>query len=207
MKLKIIISIVLVLALLGCRNPINDHGDDYSSRIVATYHDSSHHELIFFGERYDYIFTVDDDLASLINAKTFLGYHLRRNSMTQNDLDLQIKILASGHPQLVAFMLLDGSKLNQTQVDWILNHGFEAVKKKTPDGNQQYVYNAQQTGMRYFAKGGDTLELLQPPEDGKIVLRGRDYSYTPHPSLETSPVVIEPDNVRYHGKSFTPSPL
>jgi hypothetical protein len=207
MKEKIIISIVLVLALLGCRNPLTDHGEDYSSKIVAIYNDTSHHKLIFFGEEHDYIFSVDDDLASLIGAKAFLGYHLQRNSMVQDDLDLQIKILANGYPQLVAFILLDGSKLDQAQIDWIRNHGFEAVKKKTPDGNQQYAFNAQNMGARYDARGGESFDLLRPPEDGPIVLQGRDFSYTPHPSLEASPVVIEPDGIRYHGEHFTPSPL
>jgi len=207
MKQKIIISVLFVMGLLGCNNPLTDHGADYSSEIIAIYNDVSHHKLIFFGKKYDYIFAADEHLASLVGAKEFLGYKLQRNSMIQDDLDLQIKILASGRPQLVAFILLDGSKLEQTQIDWIRNHGFEAVKKKTSDGNQQYAFNAQTMGTRYAAQGGKTLDLLQPLADGKIVLRGRDFSYTSNPSVDESPVEIAPEAVRYGGEDFIPSPL
>ncbi len=207
MKKKMIVSIVLMLSLLGCRDPFNDHGLDYPSDVVAIYNDATHHRLLFLGKKYDYVFNVGDNLASVIGAKEYLGYRLQRDTMIQDDLNLLVKILSGGHPQLVAFILLDGSKLDQGQIDWMLDHGFEAAKKKTPDGNQQYAFNAQIIGARYAAKGAETLELLQELEDGEIVLRGRDYSYTPNPSVDESPIEITQDGVRYNGEDFIPSPL
>lgn len=48
MKQKMIYSLMFVLTLIGCQNPLTNHGKDYASDIVAIYSDSTHHTLIFW---------------------------------------------------------------------------------------------------------------------------------------------------------------
>ena len=202
-KWMLLVSLVL---LAGCRNPLTDHGEDYASRIYAIYADTPKTILLFFGEKYQYVFPhVDANLAALLERKEDLGYTVGDEYGT-GSLQMQIDILADGDPYLTLFMQFDGGALSETQKGWLLEHGFEKAGKTTVDGAAIYVYNQQLNGERYRT-GRDALDRLESLTEGPLLIYGRDFSYQKNPQIAESPVSIGADEVWYEEKRFTPLPF
>ncbi len=195
---------LLVLVLFaGCRNPLTDYGADYSSRIYAIYADNPKNTLLFFGEKYQYIFPhVDANLATLLEQKDDLGYSIG-NTYSSANLEIKIDILANKSPYLVFFIYFEGDQLSDTQKRWLAQHGFETQKKKSPDVAAIYAFNDQLNGKRY-REDLEKIDMLEPLSETPMLLQGRDFSYQKNPHVTKSPVSIGVDGVRYKEKRFTP---
>ncbi len=198
--------LVGLILLAGCQNPLTDHGEDYASRIHAIYADTPKTTLLFFGEKYQYVFPhVDANLAALLERKEDLGYTVG-DEYESASLQMKIDILADGDPCLTLFMQLDGGALTEAQKDWLLEHGFEKAGKTTVDGAAIYVYNQQLNGKRY-REDRDALGRLETLTEGPLQIHGRDFSYQKNPQIAQSPVSIGADVVWYEEKRFTPLPF
>ena len=198
--------LVGLILLAGCQNPLTDHGEDYASRIHAIYADTPKTTLLFFGEKYQYVFPhVDANLAALLERKEDLGYTVG-DEYESASLQMQIDILADGDPYLTLFMQLDGGALTEAQKGWLLGHDFEKVDKKTVDGAAIYAYNQQLNGKRYREKP-NAIDMLESLSEGTLYIQGRDFSYQKNPQVAQSPVDIDEDGVSYAGKPFVPLPF
>ena len=203
---KIVVKWVLLFILVlfpGCRNPLTDHGADYSARIHAIYEDDPKTTLLLFGEKYQYIFPhIDANLAALLEQKDDLGYSIG-NVYGSASLEIKINILANKSPYLVFFIYFEGNQLSDTQKRWLVEHGFETQKKKSPDGASIYAFNDQLNGKRY-REDLEKIDMLEPLSETPMLLQGRDFSYQKNPHITKSPVSIGVDGVRYKEKRFTP---
>ena len=205
-KLTILILLLALPFLGGCRNPLNEHGENYSSRIHAIYADNPKTTLLFFGEKYQYTFPhVDGNLATLLEKKDDLGYTIG-DEYAMESLQMQISILADGTPYLVLFIQFDGESLTEAQRGWLIEHGFEKAAKSTPGGEAIYSYNKQLNGKRYRVDS-DKLGMLISLSGGTLLVGGRDFSYEKNPQVSESTVIIGVDDVQYKGRHFSPLPF
>lgn len=198
--------LLVVVLLAGCKNPLTDHGEDYVSRIYAIYADMPKTALIFFGEKYQYVFPgVDQNLAALLERKGDLGYTIGDEYETES-LHMQLSILADGDPYLILFIQFGGETLTDAQRGWLLKHGFEAGGKTGSDGAAMYTYNQQLKGKRYRADN-DTSGMLDPLSAGPLRIQGRDFSDDKNPQVAESPVRIGAGDVWYEGRRFVALPF
>ena len=205
-NIKRALLLLMLFALIGCRSPLNDHGSDYSSKIYAIYTDTPKTTLIFFGDKYQYVFpNIGANLAAILEHKDELEYTIGEEFKTSN-LDMKISILSDTTPYLTLFMQINSENLNPQESSWLSAHGFKKASKTDANGAGIYVYNQQLKGVRYIMDS-NKLTLLSRVSNAPLIINGRDFSYGEAPNLKQSPVKIEQNNVEYNGKIFTPLPF